>query len=68
MAWSQPAPRHALEQALLHLEIGRHAEVGDAASAVHLEHAGEIFTRLGAAGDLARLAAIKEARPDAGSD
>ena len=56
------------EQALLHLEIGRHAEVGGAAGTVHLECAGEILTRLGAASDLARLAAIKEARPDAGSD
>ena len=49
------------EQALLHLEIGRHAEVGGAAGTVHLECAGEILTRLGAASDLARLAAIKEA-------
>ena len=49
------------ERALLHLEIGRHAEVGGAAGTVHLECAGEILTRLGAASDLARLARIKKA-------
>lgn len=54
--------RMPYEQALLHLEIGRHAEVGGAAGTVHLECAGEILTRLGAASDLARLAAIKDAR------
>jgi class 3 adenylate cyclase/tetratricopeptide (TPR) repeat protein len=52
------------EQALLHLEIGRHAEVGGAARPVHLGCAGEILTRLGAADELARLVAIKEARPE----
>jgi hypothetical protein len=43
------------EQARAHLEIGRHLEVGDPLRQSHLTRAEEMFTRLGAAPDLARV-------------
>ncbi len=46
----------AYDEALAHYEIGRHAAAGDPARAEHLARAGEIFERLGAAYDLARVA------------
>lgn len=47
------------EQAIIHFEVGRHAEHGNLSRAAHLDRASEIFTRLGAAEDLARLKIVK---------
>src|SRR5947208_361472 len=43
------------EEGLVHFEIGRHAEPGDAARPHHLDRARTLFARLGAAHDLARV-------------
>ncbi|HEX8201814.1 MAG TPA: hypothetical protein VF590_15165, partial [Isosphaeraceae bacterium] len=53
------------EQARAHFEMGRHLGPGDPARRRHLERAEELFTRLGAAPDLAR---VREVLANPGGD
>jgi tetratricopeptide (TPR) repeat protein len=56
------------EEALIHFEIGRHASTDDPSRALHLQKASELFARLGAADDVARLEEVLAPRSNRRGD